>query len=306
MSCRVVPMPASSQDVLIRPLRYDDVPVVERLSAEGFHALDLETYPRGWPDPQLRAPDRGSRWVQRTRHLLETDPAGCWVATHGDDVVGFATSFTRELMWILSSYVVRPGLQGRGIGAQLLAAALQHGNGCLRGMLAASDDPKALRRYRVAGFEMHSQMLLHGEVDRSVLPVIERVREGSIGDRDLLDSIDRQTRGAAHGPDHEYLTDDFRLVVTERTTGSGYAYVDPNGAPVLLAATNRRTASDLMWEALASSPPGATLEIGHITSANHWALDVGLAARLSIHHRGYLMVRGMKPPSPYLHHGSLL
>ena len=96
------------------------------------------------------------------------------------------------------------------------------------------------------------------------------------------------------------------LVVTETTSDSGYAYVDDNGIPVLLAATSRRTAAKLLWEALASAPVGATLEVGHITSANHWALDVGLAARLSIHQRGHLMLRGMKPPVPYLHHGSLL
>lgn len=299
-------MPGRNPDVLIRPLRHDDVPIVERLSAEGFHALDLQTYQRGWPDPQMRPAGRGERWVKRTRHLLHTDPQGCWAATVDDEIVGFATSFTRELMWVLSSFVVRPGLQGNGIGAQLLAAALQHGRGCLRGMLSASDDPKALRRYRAAGFEMHSQMLLHGQLDRSEIPVVDRMREGSLGDRDLLDSLDRRTRGAAHGPDHEFLTGDFRLIVTETSSNSGYAYVDANGCPVLLAATSRRTATDLMWEALASSPVGATLEIGHITSANHWALDVGLAGRLSIHHRGYLMLRGLKPPSPYLHHGSLL
>lgn len=292
--------------MLIRPLTHHDVPVVERLSAEGFHELDLRTHQRAWPDPQLRSAERGASWIRRTRHLVDTDPGGCWAATRGDEIVGFATSFTREKMWILASYVVRPGLQGQGIGTQLLAAALHHGRGCLRAMLSASDDPLALRRYRAAGFELHSQMTLDGQLDRSAIPVVERVREGSIGDRDLMDSIDRQTRGAAHGADHDHLVSEFRLIVVERNSGSGYAYVSDQGSPVLLAATTRRTAVDLMWEALASSPVDTTVEVGHITSANHWALDVGLAGRLSIRHRGYLMVRGMRPPTPYLHHGSLL
>ncbi len=61
-----------------------------------------------------------------------------------------------------------------------------------------------------------------------------------------------------------------------------------------------------MWEALASSRPGAEVSVHHITAANAWALDVGLAARLAIHQNGYLCVRQMKPPTPYLHHGSLL
>ena len=116
-------------------------------------------------------------------------------------------------------------------------------------------DPKAVRRYRMAGFDLHPQMLLWGHVDRSAIPVIERVREGSAGDFDLMDSVDRGTRGAAHGPDHAVLADEFHLLVTDRSTGAGYVYVTDAGTPVLLAATNRRTATDLAWAALAMSPP---------------------------------------------------
>ena len=43
-----------------------------------------------------------------------------------------------------------------------------------------------------------------------------------------------------------------------------------------------------------------------MTAANQWAVDVGLAARLALSTRGYLALRGMKPPTPYLHHGALL
>ena len=149
-------------------------------------------------------------------------------------------------------------------------------------------------------------MMLTGVVDRSAIPVVDRVREGSAGDVDLMDSVDRRTRGAAHLGDHELLLAQFRLVVTDHSTGAGYAYVDDDGVPVLVAATNRRTASRLMWEALASSAPGSQLQVRHITAANAWALDVGLAARMAIYTNGYLCLRQMKPPAPYLHHGSLL
>jgi GNAT superfamily N-acetyltransferase len=293
-------------EATIRPMRPDDVPAVERLSDEGYHDLDRRTHQRGWPDPEPRTPAASVTWRRRTLHLLGTDPGGCWVADHGGEIVGFAVSFNRELMWLLASYAVRPGLQGQGIGRMLLAAALHHGRGCLRGMLAASADPKAVRRYRGAGFSLHPQMFLTGTVDRDVLPFVEHVREGSAGDVDLMDSVDRQTRGAAHGPDHVVLLDAFRLVVTDRPAGSGYAYVDGTGSPVLVAATDRRTASNLMWEALASSRPGDRVSVFHVTAANEWAIDVGMAARLDLQQYGYLGVRGMKPPSPYLHHGALL
>jgi hypothetical protein len=143
-------------------------------------------------------------------------------------------------------------------------------------------------------------------VPRSVLPVVERVREGSAGDVDLMNSVDRQVRLSAHGVDHELLCGMYRLVVVDRSTGSGYVYVEPAGGPYLLAATNRRTAVDLLWESLAAGRPDEPLGIDHVTPANEWAIDVGMAARMALHTNGYLALRGMKPPTPYLPSGHFL
>ena len=290
----------------IRPMRPDDVEACETISSTAFHELDLRTYQRGWPDPEPRPPGRSEAWRRRTRHLITTDPGGCWVAEADGELVGFATSLVRELMWILASYAVRPGRQGQGLGRALLDAALEHGRGCLRGMLNASEDPQALRRYALAGFRLHPQMTLVGTVDRSVLPVVRHVREGTAGDRDLLDSVDRGVRGAAHGPDHEVLGRELRLLVTDRPAGSGYAYVNASGAPVLLAAGNRRAATALTWEGLAASDPDVPVEIGHVSAANDWAVDLAVRARLGIWSRGFLALRRMKEPAPYLPHPTLL
>jgi GNAT superfamily N-acetyltransferase len=285
-------------------MRPEDVPAAERLSAESFLELDQRTFQRGWPDPELRPPGHADSWVTRTLHFLATDPAGCWVAEDPTGMVGTATSFVRDTTWCLATYAVRPGLQARGIGKQLLAAAMHHGRGCLRGMLSASSDPKAARRYRLAGFSLHPQMFLIGTVDRAAIPVIDKVREGSASDTDLMDSIDRQVRQAAHGPDHPLMQSMWRSIVSDTTTGSGYAYLDERGKVALLAATNRRTASRLLWTALADGGERQTLS--HITAANEWAVDIGIAARLELHTEGYLALRGMKPPTPYVHNGALL
>jgi GNAT superfamily N-acetyltransferase len=291
-------------DWVIRPMVLDDVPIAERLSAEGFHELDVRMTRASWPAPVLRPADRSEIWMARTRHFLRTDPEGCWVAEDATGMLGFATSFTRELMWVLATYAVRPGLQGRGIGRPLLEAALHHGRGCLRGMLASSSDPKATRRYLLAGFRLHPQMFLSGTVDRSALPLVEKVREGTASDIELMDSIDRRTRGAAHGPDHELMLSVWRLLVSDTSTGSGYVYVAPNGNLELLAASNRRTAKRLLWAVLADSQGDTS--VPHLTAANSWALEVGVAARMELHQEGYLGLRGMKPPAPYVHHGALL
>ncbi len=295
-----------SADARIRPMRDEDVPACEELSSRAFLELDLRTYPRDWSDPSPRPPHRVEAWRTRTRHLLTTDPGGCWVAEAEGEVVGFATSLVRELMWILASYAVRPDLQGRGLGRGLLEAALHHGRGCLRGMLNASDDPQALRRYVLAGFRLQPQLLFHGRVERALLPVVRHVRDGTPGDRDLLDSLDRRTRGAAHGPDHDVIATELRLLVTDRPAGSGYAYVNASGVPILLAASNRKAASSLTWEALAASDPEVPVEIGHVSPANDWAVDLAIAARLGIHSRGFLALRRMKEPAPYLPHPTLL
>jgi hypothetical protein len=204
-------------------------------------------------------------------------------------------------MWLLASYAVVPGAQGLGLGRALLAPALEHGKGSLRGMLNASNDPKAVRRYHDVGFRLYPQMFLRGKPDRSTIPVVEKVREGSATDIELMDSVDRGTRGAAHGPDHEILLEQYRLVVSDTSTGQGYAYLDDGVA--LLAATNRRTAARLMWEAIASSDD---LLIGHITPENDWAVEVGLAARLELDQGGYQALRHMKPPKLDLPHGALM
>ncbi len=297
------PVHAPAQ-VLLRPMREDDVALAERLSSEAFYELDVRTATRDAPEPQPRPPHRAGDWVVRTRHFLQTDPRGCWVAEDATGMVGFATSVVRDKTWILATYAVRPQVQARGVGKQLLDAALHHGRGCLRGMLSSSSDPRAVRRYRRAGFSLHPQMYLRGTVDRSAIPIIDKVREGTPADLDLLESLDRQVRGASHGADHDFMRSSWRLLVSDTTTGSGYAYVDASGSLMLLAASGRTAATRLLWAVLADGPEVAS--VGHVTAANQWALDVGLAARLEVHQLGYLALRGMAPPTPYVHNGAML
>jgi GNAT superfamily N-acetyltransferase len=291
----------SVSDVRIRPMTVDDAEAAERVTAIGFHELDTRMFRRSWPDPQLRPPERAATWVGRVRHVIATDPGGCWVAERDDVLLGIVVSFVREKMWLLASYAVVPEAQGLGLGRALLAPALEHGRGCLRAMFNASSDPRALRRYHDAGFTLHPQMFLRGTPDRAQIPVLEKIREGSTSDIDLMNSVDRQTRGAAHGVDHELLLRQFPLVVSESSSAQGYAYLDDGVA--LLAATDRRTATRLLWEAIAASED---VLIGHITPENSWAVDVGMAARLELHQEGYQALRNMRPPKPYLPHGALM
>jgi GNAT superfamily N-acetyltransferase len=295
---------AAPSNLVIRPMTPDDVVEAERVSDEGFFELDTRMRRPGGPAPERRSPPHREVWMRRTLHFVRHDPGGCWVAEDDTGVVGMATSYRREVLWCLATYAVLPGRQGQGLGKPLLAAAMAHGRGCTRRMLSASSDPRAAAIYHQAGFELHPQMYFTGTVDRAAIPVVEKVRDGSASDVELMDSLDRAARGAGHGRDHELMLSTWRLLVSDTSTGSGYAYLNERGALALLAASNRRTASRLMWAALAQGPEQTT--VSHLTPANQWALDIGFAARLELHQEGYLGLSGMKPPAPYVHNGALL
>jgi hypothetical protein len=92
--------------------------------------------------------------------------------------------------------------------------------------------------------------------------------------------------------------------VSDTSTGSGYAFHAADGMPALLAATNRRTAARPAVGV--PRPPAGRASGPARDAANEWAIDVGLAARSDLVQEGYLALRDMRPPAPYLHHGSLL
>lgn len=276
----------------IRPMRPDDLEPVEHLTAHAFALVHGDEH-------TPRRPEAAERWLRRAAHVLTTDPGGCRVADEAGEIVGVAMSIRRDLLWVLTTYAVRPGRQGHGIGKALLDAAVGYGAGSLRGMICALPDSRAIRRYRLAGFTPYPTMRLDGVVDRSALPLVDGVREGTAADRDLADSVDRQLRGAAHGPDHEALGRDATLLVCDLLTGSGYAYTDATGVG-LLAATSRAVAQRLLWAALARSEPGAPVSVRYLTADQDWALDVGLAAGLRVGQDGFLTVRHMRPPMPYV------
>jgi predicted N-acetyltransferase YhbS len=244
----------------------------------------------------------------RTRRLAAADQPGCWFGEEDGRPLGVALSLRREGLWGLALLAVRPEAQGKGLGRTLLDHALTHAHGCLRGMIVASDDPRAARRYHAAGFRLHPTMALTGRVDRTGLPSTGGVpvHLGDATHFDLLDSVDRRARGSAHGEDHlALLRTSDELLVADTLGGSGYCY-RLGGRVMLLAATSRRVATALLAETLARTPDAEAADVRTVTAEQDWAVDVAMAAGLTASTRGYLALRGMRPPTHYLPSGAYL
>jgi GNAT superfamily N-acetyltransferase len=258
--------------------------------AESRRRLNLPTL--------IVADDAADRECRRVRRLLHTDPDGSWVATSGDRVIGLAQSIRREGLWVLSLLSVAVDTQGAGVGRSLLEAALGPPPRSAHGLILSSPEPRAASLYARAGFRPTPTMSAIGTV-RLDGPPPGGVRRGGGDDLDLAAQVDRRIRGAAHGPDLDYLVEEgCRLLVVD---GRGYAVVGPDG-PMLLAAGDTDAARDLLLVALLAAE--GPVAVHGITAAQTWALPVMAAAGLELRPGGALMVTGTPGPLvPYVPSG---
>jgi ribosomal protein S18 acetylase RimI-like enzyme len=287
--------------ILLRPMTAADAHGVYRTSSE---ALPVTAEERR--QVMSRSAEEVERRKERYRHFLEHDPEGAWVATDGERVAGVALAVVREGVWVLSLFAVDEEYRNLGLGRELIDRALLYAEGCRGAMIASSTHPAAMRRYALAGFTLLPTLMASGKVRRESLPAGLMAREGTAADLEFAAEVDRTVRGAAHGPDLEFmLRTGTRLLVAEGPQGTGYAVVW-EGSPALLAATTPGVATDLLWSCLAESG-GSDVEVHWITDQQNWAVPVVLKAGLSLSPAGPICVRGtLGPLTPYLPSGPFL
>jgi GNAT superfamily N-acetyltransferase len=245
-------------------------------------------------------------WAQaRIRHIATTDPGGSVVAEHDGAVVGIGLSLRRGSFWFLSLLAVRSGLQDSGIGRRLLDATLDYGKDCTSAMICASPDPKALRRYGRAGFDLHPGFEAVGVPDRAELPAGLGVRDGDWDrDTDLIEQLLTERRGEPYGPDLAWCREQgIRLLVRDGAARDdrAVALCRPGHVGHLVAASDA-AATRVLWAALAETQGTAT--VGYLLGNQQWAITVAQAARLSLRSNAVVCTRGMlAPPTPYLPSG---
>jgi GNAT superfamily N-acetyltransferase len=279
----------------LRQIQPDEWPVLQELAFAAF--TDLE---RRQGDPPIEPPP-AAVIERRFRYAVETDPGGAWVAEEDGRPLGAALAILREGLWGLSLLVVHPDAQSGGIGRALLERALRYGDGARGGIIASSGDSRALRAYARAGFALHPTAQASGVPRRLEMP--PGVREGSLADLGLTETVDRAVRGGAHGSDIETLLADSRMLVVE---GRGYALARSDHL-ALLAAIDVDAAGDLLRAVIATAPEGESIRIEYLTAAQGWAVPVVLDAGLALAVHNALFLRAdVGPFHPYLPSGAYL
>ncbi|MEO6712722.1 MAG: GNAT family N-acetyltransferase [Mycobacteriales bacterium] len=289
-----------AEKVEIRPLEADDAGPAWQMA---YTSLRLAGRSYGWEMPEL-TDDIRERGRRRVLHCLTHDLDGAFVAERDGAIVGVSLATRRDSLWFLSLLAVDTEIQAQGVGGQLLDASLRTLG--TAGTICASDDPKALRRYRRAGFDLLPGFEAKGALDRSLLPAVRDVVEGSYADdRDMIEEVAWLQRDAPHGPDLDFFADSGRaLFVTNSARGRGYV-VCADAGPAVLAATTAPAAEALLWTALAETTADE-LDVLWLRHDQQWALDVLLDARLSLRPSGSFCVRGaVGPMSPYIPSGAL-
>ncbi len=282
----------------LRPMAVDDVEAVMAVveAADAALAEAGQLPPRTPPsEAQLQASRVGhTRFVQR-------DGPGAWVAVSNGRVVGVAESVRRGSFWGLSMLFVHPEFQSRGVGGQLLDAALGYAAGATQRMIQSSPDPRAMRRYFLAGLAMHPTAEMGGQPDRLAIPRSLPGRDGDEGDLELVAEVELQL-GRSRTEDVAFALSDGRgrLDVVDSGPGRGWMLWRRDRL-VMLGATDERTAAVLLWRFLAGSE--GHILVNGLTAAQQWAFDVLHRAHLTAQIHGSLFVDGMAVPVSWIPSG---
>ena len=292
------PEPASYR---VRPMRLEDVEAAVAVIDAADAVAEAERV-----QPPRTAPSPAQEEAQRKAHarFVERDGPGAWVAVAGepgDEVVGVGESIRRQDFWGLSMLFVHPAFQSRGVGGALLQAASGYAEGARVRMIQSSADPRAMRRYALAGLSMHPAAELGGAPDRRAIPASLGGRSGGTDDLELVAAVETGL-GLARTEDVAFCLEDdrHRLDVVDEGSRRGWVLWHP-GRLVMLGASDEATAITLLWRYLGGAD-GAALVYG-LTSAQNWAFTVAHAARLTVRVGGAMFVDGMALPGPWIPSG---
>ncbi len=184
------------------------------------------------------------------RHLLAT---GVVFVAEDPEPVGFAAAVVRDDVWFLSQLWVLPERHASGIGSLLLDEALAWGREATAFTVVSSPHPAAQLVYlRASMLPLWTDVELTG-ADAPVAEPPKGMGPLDPADQGWIDELDREVRGVARRPDHDFWRREAEGLVLRRDGNAlGYVYVwpggrvgpgvvrDPRDTPALLAAARHR------------------------------------------------------------------
>jgi GNAT superfamily N-acetyltransferase len=285
-------------DVAIRPMREDDIPDADRVCMDVLYS----PFPRlGDGEPE---PVRAARQHARIRHLVATDPGGCWVAEHDGRVQGVGLALVREGVWGFSLFAVAEALQGRGVGRELFARCWAYGADARGHIVLSSTNPAAMGIYARTGLPVRPCLAAAGIPDLSRAPELDGVEDAGEAGIPVADAIGRELRGAGHGRDLPVpMAHGARLLLHQDR-----AFALARGGNIIMAgARDEDAAQRVLWALFAAAGPGATVNVDFLTAGQDWALPVCLDARLALSPDGPMFAGGaLGPMTPYIPSGAYL
>jgi GNAT superfamily N-acetyltransferase len=281
-------------DVAIRPMREEDASDADRVCAEVLYS----------PFPGEDEAVRAARQHARIRHLVATDPGGCWVAEHDGRVQGVGLALVREGVWGFSLFGVAEALQGRGVGRELFARCWAYGADARGHIVLSSANPAAMSIYARTGLPVRPCLAAAGIPDLSRAPELEGVEDAGEAGIPIADAIGRELRGAGHGRDLPVpMAHGARLLLYQDR-----AFALARGGSIIMAgARDEDAAQRVLWALFAAAGPGATVNVDFLTAGQDWALPVCLDARLALSPDGPMFAGGaLGPMAPYIPSGAYL
>jgi GNAT superfamily N-acetyltransferase len=282
------------RDVEIRPMRDEDVVDADRVCLDVLYTVF----------PGEEEATRAARQHARIRHLLETDPGGCWVAEHEGRVEGVGLALVREGIWGFSLFGVAEKLQGRSVGRALFERCWAYGAGARGHLILSSTNPPAMGIYARTGLPIRPCVAFGGIPNLERAPAVDGVEDAGEAGIPHADAIGRELRGAGHGRDLPVvMAHGARLLIFEdRAFG-----LARGGNIIMLGARDEQAAQRMLWALLVHAGPGATVNVDFITAGQDWALPVCLDARLQLSPDGPMFAGGdLGPLAPYVPSGAYL
>jgi len=142
-----------STDVLVRPIEAADVTICGRICYEGYKGL-ADRHGFAPPFPSVDAATR------RIRSMAGNPAVSGFAAEAGGAVAGFNFLTRMDPVWPVGPLVVDPAAQGKGIGRELMNAALDRADGTRSvRLLTAAYNFQSLPLYVSLGFEAKEPLL---------------------------------------------------------------------------------------------------------------------------------------------------